>query len=41
MKKDTAVAQERDENTRTNTVYARNVKVIALTNNDKVCKITK
>ena len=41
MKKDTEVAQERNENTRTNTVYGRNVKVIALTNVDKVCKITK
>lgn len=41
MKKDTEIAQARDENTRTNTVYARNVKVIALTNNDKVCKISK
>lgn len=41
MKKDTEVAQERNENTRTNTVYGRNVKVIALTNPDKVCKIVK
>ena len=41
MKKDTEIAQARDENTRTNTIYARNVKVIALTNDDKVVKITK
>lgn len=41
MKKDTAIAQDRDENTRTNTIYARNVKVIALTNTDKVVKVTK
>ena len=41
MKKNTEVAQERTENTRTNTVYSRNVKVIALTDADKVCKIVK
>ena len=41
MKKNTEVAQERNENTRTNTVYGRNVKVIALTDADKVCKIVK
>lgn len=41
MKKETEVAQERDENTRTNTVYGRNVKVIALTDASKVVKIYK
>lgn len=39
VKKDTTVAQERDENTRTNTVYGRNVKVIALTDASKAVKI--
>jgi hypothetical protein len=40
VKKGVEVAQERDENTRKNTVYGRNVKVIALTNDDKVVKLT-
>lgn len=41
MKKDVEIAQDRNENTRTNTIYGRNVKVIALTNQDKVCAIVK
>ena len=40
IKKGVEVAQERDENTRKNTIYGRNVKVIALTNDDKVIKLT-
>lgn len=40
MKKDTEIEQERDANTRTNTIYSRNVKVIALTNQAKAAKIT-
>lgn len=40
VKKGVEVAQERDENTRKNTIYGRNVKVIALTNDDKVIKLT-
>lgn len=41
VKKSSEVAQDRDENTRTNYVYARTVNVIALTREDKVVKITK
>lgn len=41
MKKSVEVAQERDENTRTNTIYARNVKVVALTDKSKAVKVVK
>ena len=41
IKKDTEVKQEREENTRKNYVYGRNVKVIALTDASKAVKITK
>lgn len=41
VKKNTEIAQERDENTRTNTVYGRNVKVIALTDGSKAVKIVE
>lgn len=40
VKKGVEVEQERDANTRKNTIYGRNVKVIALTNDDKVVKLT-
>lgn len=40
VKKGVTVSQERDENTRKNIIYGRNVKVIALTNDDKVIKLT-
>lgn len=39
-KKGAEVETERDANTRQTTLYGRNVKVIALTNKDKVVKIT-
>ena len=39
MKKTTEIEQDREPNTRTNTVYARNVKVIALTDNNYLCQI--
>lgn len=40
VKKGVEVEQERAANTRQTTIYGRNVKVIALTNADKVIKIT-
>lgn len=40
VKKGVEVEQERDSNTRKNTIYGRNVKVIALTNDDKVVKLS-
>lgn len=40
VKKGVEVAQERDENTRKNIIYGRNVKVIALTDDSKVIKLT-
>lgn len=40
VKKGVEIEQERDANTRKNTIYGRNVKVIALTNDDKVVKLT-
>lgn len=40
VKKGVEVEQERDGNTRKNTIYGRNVKVIALTNDDKVIHLT-
>lgn len=39
MKKNTEIEQDRDVNTRTNYIYARNVKVIALTDNSFLCQI--
>lgn len=39
MKKDTEIEQEREVNIRKNWVYARNVKVIALTHDDKAVQI--
>ena len=41
MKKDVEVEQERDADTRTNSVYLRTAYVCALVNADKICKITK
>lgn len=38
-KKNTEIEQDRDVNIRKNWVYARNVKVIALTNDDKAVQI--
>lgn len=40
MKKGVEVSQERDENTRKTTIYGRNVKVVALTDDRKVVKLT-
>lgn len=40
VKKGVEIEQERDANKRKNTIYGRNVKVIALTNADKVMKLT-
>lgn len=40
IKKDTEVAQERDENTRNNIIYVRKVAVVAITDKNKVAKIT-
>ena len=40
MKKSAEVEQERDGNTRTNTIFGRNVKVIALTDESKCVTIT-
>ena len=40
VKKGVEIEQERDANTRKTTIYGRNVKVIALTNADKVIKLT-
>ena len=39
VKKGVEIEQERDANVRKNTIYGRNVKVIALTNDDKVVKL--
>ena len=41
MKKDVAVAQEREENERENLVYLRTAYIVALTDATKICKITK
>lgn len=41
MKKDIEVEQDRDADTRTNSVYLRTAYVCALVNADKVCEITK
>lgn len=41
MKKDVEAKQERDENTRTNTIYLRTAYVVALVNDDKICAIAK
>lgn len=41
MKKDVEVEQERDADTRTNSVYLRTAYVVALVNADKICEITK
>ena len=41
MKKDVSASQERDENTRTNTVYLRSAYVVALVDATKICKISK
>lgn len=40
MKKDVEVEQERDADTRTNSIYLRAAYVVALVNADKICKIT-
>lgn len=40
VKKGVEVEQERDANTRKNTIYGRKVMVVALTNDDKVVKLT-
>lgn len=40
IKKDTNVANERDENIRNNIVYMRKVAIVALTDENKICKIT-
>lgn len=41
MKKDVEVEQERDADTRTNSVYLRACYIVALENDDKIVKITK
>lgn len=41
MKKETEIEQERDADTRTNTIYGRNVKVVALVDESKAVKIVK
>jgi hypothetical protein len=40
MKKDVEVEQERDADTRTNSVYLRTAYICALVDNTKICKIT-
>ena len=40
MKKDVEVAQDRDEDTRTNSVYLRTAYVCALVDATKICGIT-
>lgn len=41
MKKDVEVEQERDADTRTNSVYLRTAYIVALEDATKICKITK
>jgi hypothetical protein len=41
MKKDVAVEQDRNIETRTNTVVLGTAYLVALENADKICKITK
>ena len=41
MKKDVEVEQERDADTRTNSVYLRTAYIVALADATKICKITK
>nr|DAQ21930.1 MAG TPA: capsid protein [Caudoviricetes sp.] len=41
VKKGSEIEQDRDKNTRTNTVYARKVMVVALTNAKKIVKLTQ
>jgi hypothetical protein len=41
MKKDVEVEQERDADTRTNSVYLRTAYIAALVDNTKICKLTK
>lgn len=41
MKKDVEVEQERDADTRTNSVYLRTAYLVALANADKICAIAK
>lgn len=40
MKKDVEVAQERDEDTRTNSIYLRTAYICALVDATKICKLT-
>ena len=41
MKKDVEVEQDRDADTRTNSVYLRTAYIVALADSTKICKITK
>ena len=41
MKKDVAVEQERDADTRTNSIYLRSAYIVALADATKICKIVK
>lgn len=41
MKKDVEVEQDRDANTRTNSIYLRSAYIVALVDETKICKITK
>lgn len=41
MKKDVEVEQDRDADTRTNSVYLRSAYIVALVNADKICAISK
>jgi len=41
MKKDVEVEQERDADTRTNSVYLRTAYIVALVDATKICKIAK
>jgi hypothetical protein len=41
MKKDVEVEQDRDADTRTNSVYLRTAYIVALADATKICKLTK
>jgi hypothetical protein len=41
IKKDVEVEQDRDADTRTNSIYLRAVYVVSLVDNTKICKLSK
>ena len=41
MKKDVEVEQDRDADTRTNSVYLRTAYLVALVDNTKICKLSQ